>query len=376
MRSYAIRALLGLTLGAVLAGCEQEPFEAPPQVRPIRAFKVTELASGQQRRFSGLIEAVDSSTLSFQVGGNVREVRVNQGDSVQAGQVLATLDREPFQLGVQAAEAELQRERAFRAQARSDFERHQRLLAQRAVSQVQFEVAQRNYQSSLSQVDFATARLDLARRDLRNTSLTAPFAGSVAARLIDPFVDVAPAQAAFRLDAAGGRQARIGVPETSISQVTLGMPATLTVPNLAQPVQARVSEIGSSAAAGNTFPVNVVLIQPPAAVRPGMTAEVTLTLPQANQDDSTLLPLSAIAPGDRTGEGFVFIYDPGTSTVRRTPVSASGTLTSNMVAVTGVAVGDVVASAGVNFLIDGQKVRLIDPLIVPASAAAGSQTSK
>ena len=139
---------------------------------------MTEVAEGQIRRFSGLIEAKNTSALSFQVGGSVREVRVNQGDTVRAQQVLATLDPEPYRLHVQAAEAELEQARASFTQARVDYERHQRLLAQRAVAQVQFEVAQRNFLSAQSQVDVAIAKLELARRDLRNTTLTAPFDGS------------------------------------------------------------------------------------------------------------------------------------------------------------------------------------------------------
>ena len=367
MRPIALRGLVGIILVGVLSACDQQPAPVPEQLRPIRTFAVTEIASGQVRRFAGLIEASDSTSLSFQVGGNVREVRVSQGDAVRAGQALATLDTEPYRLSVQAAEAELGRARAYLTQARADFERHQRLLQQRAVAQAQFEVAQRNYQASQTQVDYAIARLDLARRDLRNTTLSAPFDGSIAARLVDPFVQVQAGQELFRIDAAGSRQASISVPETTIAQIGLGMPGTVTVPRIAEPVQARISEIGSSAAAGNAFPVKLALIDPPAAVRPGMTAEVTLLLPQAAVETSYFIPLSAVAPGERAGEGFVFVYDPASSTVRRTFVTSAGALASNMVAVKGVTMGDIVATAGVNFLIDGQKVTLMEPPIEAAS---------
>jgi multidrug efflux pump subunit AcrA (membrane-fusion protein) len=68
-------------------------------------FTITDVASGQVRIFSAVIEASDSSSLSFQIGGNVREVKVNQGDQVARDQVLAVLDQEPFRLNVQAAAA-------------------------------------------------------------------------------------------------------------------------------------------------------------------------------------------------------------------------------------------------------------------------------
>jgi multidrug resistance efflux pump len=69
---------------------------------------------------------------------------------LRAQQVLTTLDPEPYRLHIQTAEAELEQARASLTQTRVDYERHQRLLAQRAVAQVQFEVAQRNFLSAQS----------------------------------------------------------------------------------------------------------------------------------------------------------------------------------------------------------------------------------
>lgn len=368
MRPLVIRVFVCFALGVGLAACEDEPPAVPEQVRAIRTFTVADVAGGQLRRFSGRIEASDTSALSFQVGGRVKEVRINQGDAVRAQQVLAILDTEPYRLNVQAAEAELDRARAYLAQARVDYERHQRLLAQRAVAQVQFEVAQRNFASSQSQVDVATAKLNLARRDLRNTTLSAPFDGSIAARLIDPFVEVEAGQMVFRIEAEGGRQASIGVPETTIGQLVLGMPATVTAPQIAEPMEARISEIGSAAGPGNVFPVKATLTDPPPNLRAGMTAEVILRLPQDGTAVSYFVPLSAIVPGDQSGEGFVFVYDATSSTVRRTPVRSAGPLAGNMVAVTGISAGDIIATAGVVFLVDGQTVKLMEPASAPSNS--------
>ena len=76
-----------------------------------------------------------------------------------------------------------------------------------------------------------------------------------------------------------------------------------------------------------------------------------LRLPQAQTAASYFVPLVAIAPGDRSGEGFVFVYDPVSSTVRRTPVRSARLLASNTVAVTGLNAGDIIASAGVSFFL-------------------------
>ncbi len=361
MRSTAIRLGLCTVLLAFTAACDEQPPPIEQPARPIRTFTVTEVASGQVRRFSAVIEASDSSSLSFQITGNVQKVAVNQGDQVTAGQVLAVLDQEPFKLSVQAAQADLQTTRANLAQAKAEYERQKTLYEQGWVARARFDNAERDYRATLSRVDYAVARLSLAERDLRNTTLTAPFDGFISLRTVDAFVEVRAGQELFRIDAEGGLDAAFGVPETTIAQIILGMPASVKLPQFAEAVEALVTEVGSAAGAGNTFPVNAALIEPPAGMRPGMSAEVTVTLADEAGETGYLVPLSAVTPGEAPEQGFVFVYDPASGTVRRTPVKPTVTLASNMVAVTGVAAGDIVATAGANFLVDGQAVELMTP---------------
>ena len=364
MRPSASSVFLSLVIAGALAACGEEPPEVSETVRPIRTFTVTEVASGQARRFSGTIEASESSSLSFQVGGNVLEVRVDQGEQVTAAQVLAVLDPEPFELDVKAAEAELQQARALVSQKLADFERQRTLYEQGWVARARFDTAERDYTSAQSKVGFAVARLNLAQRDLRNATLTAPFDGFISRRSIDPFVEVRAGQELFQLDAEGGFEAAFGVPETLIDQVVLGMAALVDIPQLVEPVEARITEIGSAAGAGNTFPVQAALLDTPARIRAGMTAEVSLLLTRENEIGGYLVPLSALAPGDGDRQGFVFVYDPATSTVNRTPVEATfGPQQGNAIAVTGITAGDILASAGVNFLVDGQRVELLAPVV-------------
>jgi RND family efflux transporter MFP subunit len=360
------RCLLACVLAATISGCGEEEIEAPEVVRPIRTMVVTEVANGQIRKFTGLVEASDSSVVSFQVGGNVLDVQVNRGDQVTSGQILATLDGEPFELNVRAAEADLERARAELSQKRAEFERQRTLYEQGWVARARFDNAERDYLAAASQVDYTVARLNLANRDLNNATLAAPFSGTISSRSVDPFVEVQAGQELFTLEAEGGFDAVFGVPETSISEVTLGMPTTVRVPRFTTPLDALITEVGTTAGAGNTFTVKAALIDPPPDLRSGMTTEVTLLLAGAAEESGYLVPIGAIAPGEAPGEGIVFVYDPETSTVRRTVVTSAKTMVSNMAAVHGLKAGDVIATAGVNFLVDGQRVSLM------SAAEAGS----
>lgn len=359
-------ALLLLTLTA----CEKQPPVAE-SVRAIKTMTVSDLASAQLRQFSGIVKATDFSQLSFEVGGKVETVRVNIGDHVVQGQVLATLDERDFKLDVEAAQADLAKARADRVYKKAELERETSIFQKGAGSQRKVDRAQYNYKASKAAVDFAAAKLNLARRDLEKTELEAPYDGYIAVRNVQPHMEVRPGQSLFRIDAEGESEVVVGVPETTVHSLVNGSQASVTFPTLpGQTLEGRISYIGSAASAGNLFPVKVALLDPPATVSPGMTAEVTFSLKDGAGDGGYLIPLKAILPTKNPGKGFVFIYDPKDSTVRKSPVQTHGGQTNMAIISEGVKAGDILAVAGVSFLADGLKVKLMQAGNQPPSQPA------
>ena len=95
---------------------------------------------------------------------------------------------------------------------------------------------------------------------------------------------------------------------------------------------------------------------------PGMTAELTLLFSRGEEAPAYLVPVQALAPG--TAESVrvsVYIFDPETSTVRRTPLEGKGMIGDQAIVTKGLAPGDIVVVAGVPFLRDGQQVKLMNP---------------
>jgi len=350
-----------LLAALVVASCEEPPPPVAEKVRSIKTIVVAERGTGQARRFPGVIEAVDTSSISFEVGGNTREILVDVGARVKAGDVLAKLDDTPFKLNVDAAEAEVGRAKANQAEKKTDFDRQDTLYKKEWVSKAAWDQAKAAYDSTTSQVSYANSKLNLARRDLEKTVLRAPFDGVIAARQADPFQEVARGEKIFDIYIEGAMQVRLSVPETVIHQFNVGLPATISFPNEKIPPQeGRISEVGTVATEANAFTIKVALTSPPAELRPGMTAEATLLLGNETGEQTFLLPLSAIAPGDEPGRGYVFLFDEATSTVKKTPVRGAGGVRDDEVLIAeGVAAGDTVAVAGVSFLHDGQRVKLL-----------------
>ena len=359
----AVRRILFSAFASIaLSACEEEPQEVVEQIRAIKTVTITEIASGQLRKYSGIVQATDTSVLSFQVGGNVRKVNVKLGDRVKKGNVLAVLDKKPYQLDVQAAEAELQKARANLQQKKEEYKRQKQLFDKGWVAKARVDRVVRGYESAKSQVDYAISKLNLAKRDLRLTTLVSPFDGVIAKKSVDPFVEVKAGQKLFEIDAEGALEIAFDIPETTIARISLGIPVSVTFATEQGCVcKGRITEIGSVAGKANAFPLKAALINPPGTIRSGMTAEVSILLKEDAQGSAYLVPLAAIAPGDKSREGYVFIYDPATQAVRRSLVKARG-VTDNLAHVyEGVKAGDIIAVAGVSFLTDGQKVKLMKP---------------
>jgi len=223
-----IFSVIGLLLA--LSACREAP---PPPIERIRAIKtvtVEERASGRIRKFSGVVEAADSSSISFEVAGNVREVRVDVGDKIKKGQVLARMDTRTFKLNVKGAEAGVGRAKVELADKRNDLDRFQRINKQDpgAVSQAALDNSQAAVDGAIKNVQFSKSQLKLAQRDLEKTVLRAPFDGVVATRHIDPFTEVARGQRLFDVYENTGMEVAISIPEDAIDKYPSIPVATLT----------------------------------------------------------------------------------------------------------------------------------------------------
>jgi RND family efflux transporter MFP subunit len=373
--SYVCSASLLLFAILALGGCREEQSEVVQQVRAIKTYTVTEVATGQTRKFAGQVYATDSSTLSFHVSGTVKEMRVNQGDRVEKDQVLAVVDKQPYLLDVQSADAELQKARANLTRARDEFERLETLYKMGCIAKTRLERVETERDTAESQLDFATSKLNLAKRDLRLTELRAPYSGTISRKQIDAFVEVRTGQSVYDIEAAGALEVRFDIPETIISRISLGMPVTVKFPTTeASILRARITEIGSTAGTANAFPVKAGLNDPPSEIRSGMTTESTILLKEEGTESGYLVPLSAIAPGDKPRQGYVFIYDAQTQTVKKTPIKGKGATDNFVHVIEGIKAGNIVAVAGVTFLNDGQEVKLMQqPTLSALGAPAATQ---
>lgn len=351
-------ALLALT--ALLAGCNEPARPVAVEPRPIKTYTVTEVASGMVRRFSGIVEASETTGLSFPVAGTVADIPVGVGDSVSEDMILARLDPEPFELDLQAAQSEVQKARADVTAKKGDLDRNKALLEKGWVTAAAVEKYQSSYDAAVSSLEYARSRQALTERNLETATLRAPFAGTVSRQLVERFEDVGAGQKILEINSTGALQVSFSVPETGINRIALGRPATISFAVLDATAEARITEIASVASSGNAYTVVASLLSAPDGLKPGMTARVAIADKAEGPDAGYFVPLSAVVPGDGENVGAVFKYDAAAGVVRRTQIDARGVRDNFVIVRDGVAPGDTIASAGVSFLMDGQAVRLLE----------------
>ena len=156
----------------------------------------------------------------------------------------------------------------------------------------------------------------------------------------------------------------------TVSQLVVGTPATVRLADLPSvTLKAVVSELGSRADAVSSFPVVLALQETDPVLKAGMAVEASIELPLPDQQGFTV-PLSAIlkkgqigidpAQPQEGGKARVYVYDATTETVVERDVAIGGVRENAVLVVSGLELGDRVASAGVSFLRDGMRVNLLD----------------
>ncbi len=221
----------------------------------------------------GVVEAVRQSVLAAQVAGRIVEMRVDAGQAVARGQVLARIDEREAAQAVAASEAAIARAEADSINARATLERAKRLLDQKFVSPAALDKAQADFDAAQALLKASRAGSQQLAAARSHTVIVAPFAGIVAARHIELGEMAAPGRPVLTLFDPKDLRVVASVPQARLAEIRALASATIEFPSIKERVKARRIEVLPSAdARTHTTQVRAEL---PAAVRgayPGMFA--------------------------------------------------------------------------------------------------------
>lgn len=351
-----------LCLGPQLTACSPEAEEKQPEVvRHIKHMTLRAKPVNQTRIISGVIRPVVETNVAFEIGGQILQLNVSVGDRVKKGDVIAQLDPQTYQLAVRSAEGALQSARAQLADASKKFSQQSQLYKKKFTTKTNYDTSLANLESAKSQVEIEQSKVEIARRDLTKTKLLAPFAGAISDKLAEVFEEVKAGKSIVVLHSEGEYQVEVSLPETMVNEIHVGdkVDVKLSVGD-GGILKGYVKEISTQAGEANAFPVKIRLSETQAGLRPGMSVEVTFAFAQELAGETFNIPLAAVTPSGKVGKQYVFVYNSQKKVVERRIVRVVN-IRDNVLIISGnVKEGDVIAVAGLSFLVDQMEVRLLD----------------
>lgn len=350
--------LLSLAAALMLIACSRPA----PSEEPVRAVKVQTVGNGSVEsalEFSGEVKPRIESRLGFRVAGKLTRRHVELGQRVKAGQVLAQLDPQDYQLAADAAQAQLGAAVTNRDLAAADFKRFKELREQNFISGAELERREASLKAAQAQVDQAQAQLTAQRNQGSYATLVADAAGVVTAVEAEPGQVVSAGQPVVRVAQDGPRDAVFSVPEDQVVAVRPGAAVDVRVWPGQTLLAGRVREVSASAdPVTRTYLVKVALEVREGQETPPLGATVTALprLPQSGAAQVIKLPTSALRQAGQATA--VWVLDPASMTVKSQPVQIASADGNQVVVASGLQPGMQVVVAGVHVLSPGQKVVL------------------
>ena len=346
-----LRLLLLLTAAGLLAACSEptDPVRLEPRFVESVVLEAPERAT--VRQFPGEVRADRRAELAFRIAGPLVTLPVQEGQFVEAGELLARIDPRDF-------ENEVESRRAAATEALALFQRVSRALESGAVSAAERDQAR-------GRSDVAAAELTLAENALQDTQLRAPFAGRVAQRVVENFQNVQVGDPILILEDIARLEVRVQLPEQDVVRLppdvsVLGSEVgTVTFASLpGEAFAVNVKELQTRAdTRTNTYLVTLSLERPEAGnILPGMSANFMPNYSVVAGRQVYLLPVEAIqaTPG---GRPFVWLLASDGRTVQRRSVRMGRLSGSSVEVPDGLQSGDHVIIQGGAYLADGAQVR-------------------
>ena len=355
--------LLGVAV--LLGGCKGEAAISEATARPVKVAIVEAAPQARTLTYSGVVRPRIESALGFRVSGKIVERSVNVGDRVHVDQPIARLDETDLKLAENSARAAVAAARSRRDVATDNLERAKVLLPKAVISQAAYDTRRNELDAAVAALESAEAQLLQAANAVGYATLKADKAGIVTGVTAEPGQVVNIGQSVIMIADASETEIALAVPEQDAGRLQIGQWAKVTLwagPRLS--IDGRIREIaGQADTASRTYPVRISVAAPP-QMRLGMTATVALRIEQ--ETTPIVVPITALTEG--ASSPVVFVVDQNSKVVRRTSVALSGTSEDGVRIASGLSAGDMVVTAGVQFLRDGMRVRLMDEKTQPVGS--------
>lgn len=345
-------------------------------VQPVRGLKTLLIGEQQNsliRRYPSVLQPSESSILSFQISGQINKLNLKVGQSVKAGDVVAELDSTSLKFAVQEAKAALDEATAAESNARKELERNKELKLKGLIGQATLDNSETSVKTLAAKTIQIRNKYAVAKDNLAKAQLVAPFDGIINSVSAEAFDTVAAGNPIANIYSPQAFEARFSASNLVVSNLALGSTATITLADFPDiQLEGRVTELAESTDVVSSFPVVVGVAEPNPKLKAGLAVEVSMEF-AVTEGDGYPIPLTAvlvdgIKVDDRNADirtglpAEVFVFNEANSTVEKREVILAGVRSNQVIVTSGLNAGDRIAVAGVTFLREGQRVKLLETL--------------
>lgn len=276
-----------------------DPATAPSHsaAEPLLVLAPLDVAQVQDRRLdtslpiSGTLKAVHTALVKARVPGELQGLTVREGDTVQAGQLLARIQSTEYRERLHQSEQQLQAARAQTAIAQRQYDNNQALVSEGFISPTALETSAANLEAARANQRAAAAAVEVTRQSVLDTEIKAPISGQIAQRLAQPGERVQPEARIVEIVDPSQLELEATLNPADALAVQLGQHAELRIEGAAQPVPAQVVRINPSLQAGSRKLQVYLALPDDTGLRQGLFAEGRLI---TGAQQTLAVPLEAV----------------------------------------------------------------------------------
>jgi multidrug efflux system membrane fusion protein len=345
---------------SMLTGCSQQDKKVKVSPRPVKVFRVGSISQVRVTPYAGEVRTRFETTLSFRVTGKIITRPVEIGDRVHKGQLLAKLDASDYRLSVESIKAQLKSAVTDQNFAKDDLARYRELLNQKVISSPDFDRHQTVYTNSQERVAALEAQLKQTTNQLDYTELSADREGVITALEVEKGQVVAAGQPVIKLAQLDEKEIHFDIPEHRLSEIKNHQRVEVSLwSETGQKFNAQIREISATAnPASRTYRAKATLLDGQEQAQLGMTATVWIA---SDKTEQIAVPLSAVFTSqNQPKQQKVWLVDEVNHQVKAISVQTGIALADELTTVAGLKTGQLIVSAGVQRLKEGQSVRLLE----------------
>ena len=352
---------IGIIVLLFLISCGKKEKENATPIRPVKYEKVAYLGGDKLRTFSGTAKTEKVINLSFRNNGIITELNMKLGQVVKKGELLGRLDNVSSRLNYESSIEQKNSSESQMNTGKLNLNRVRKLYEKGSSSLSDYEDAKNSYRTAVASFESSKRSVAIQKDQIQFGYLYAPEDGAIASVTAEVDENVTPGQAIGVLNAGTAIEISLGLPESVINAVKKDMKVKVTFSALkGEEFNAVITEVAPALdRSTSTYPVTVMVTDSDERVKSGMAANVLFEfVDKINTANGIVVPASAVGEDGKSRFVFLVEGDNKSAHVKKQAIEIGDLTPEGFEVKKGLEIGQKVATAGLQTLLNGQEVKL------------------